>query len=589
MQYQMHSRRFISAVFLLLTAFLYPVFADAGSHTSEDIKQQTPSIQQAMQENRLLSRMYPLLFRDETEPVPHWDLDLEEWRGRKIGRVEIVMLDVFSSPQTSSKVVSQTVALGNFLHPKTRKNSLQNLLFFAEGDTLEPELIISNLHYLYASELFSEIQIVVDEIENDELEITVILREKFFLQVSGKYISRDKYNIRITDRNFLGTGYLLRNSWYVDPQNQGSIGWESSLKNPNLFGTFVQSEFGWADLPGYQSFDIEVQRPFLYPLFRYSGGADFLRSSVSPPRDSLAVKKHEAGLWLARNYELFDYPRYAYSALSVEQSWYQKRPYSSSPQAMPWQESTFFLAALGLTQSSFRYLPRISSFLDNDYLPAGYLIELYGGYEFGEFKDRAFAGLHTSWSAFPDEDQYLYLSSALETYLSNTTAEQAVFAIEPMYISHTKNVGSILGRSFIRARYIHGYRRLDTETVKLSSDPLYRGRKDLQGTSLFFVSLEEDLSFPISIFGFQLAAFGFVDLAIADDSRNQADGRQNIISEGLGVRLRNPSLVWDFIELFVSMTHSSSSANSFGIELNLKRAFSLQDFQGRRPRSYRFD
>lgn len=579
------------ALCLLCLIMVHPLCAIVQPEPADESIVNQNDVPKTIMQDLGLNRLYPLLFRtdEESKQLAEDELDFEQYRGRRIGSIKIVSLDVFTQPQIDSDLIKRAIELGNDLHPKTRRSAIRNLLFFTEGDTLQPAYLISNMHFLYNQGLFSEIRMELQELPNQEVGITIYVRERFFLQISGKYISREKYNIKIMDRNLFGTGNSLKSSWFVDPQNQHSLGWESSFTNNNLFGSFIQTELNWADLPGYRNLDLSLQRPFLYPLFRYYAGGDYSKTSISSPRDSLAVKKQEGGLWVAHSFDLFEFPRYSYAALSLNQTCYQKRPYSGIVEGMPWQESLFALGALAITSSSYDYLPRISSFLDNDYLPVGYLFELYGGYDFGEYKQRPFVGLHSAWALLPQKDQYLYLSGAVESYLRAGKSEQAVVSIEPMYISGTKRVGEILGRSFIRAKYVYGHKRLKTEALNLNSDPLYHGSSNLQGTELIFLSLEEDLSLPQSLLGFQLTTFGFVDMAIMKDRRDNLINKEYLFSEGMGVRLRNPSLIWDFIEFSFAVDQSSQSDTVYNVEVNLKRAFSLKDFAGKRPQVYPFE
>ncbi len=549
-------------------------------------------LKEIMKDNRLLARMYPLLFRTEEEGVEILETPehFEQYRGKRIARINIIPQDVFNLPKKAedSVMYAGVVYLGNALHPKASEHRIRKQLIFTEGDSLNPEFLISNLQYLYDQALFSEIAFEIVDTDEDEVQINVFIREKFFLQFKGKYISKDKFSLGITDRSFFGTGHSLENTWYVDPENQGTIGWESSFKNPNILGGFVQGNLHLADKPGQRLAELKVERPFIYPLFRYSGGSEMSTMSIYPPKDSLSVKKMEAGGWIARNFDLFEYPRFAYAALSINRDWYPKRPSSDEETGMPWQESFFALGALALTQSSYRYMPRVSSFLDNDYLPVGYLLELYGGVDLGEYKNRPFAGIHGSFSFFPDQDQYFYLKSAIEGFFADGKVEEGVLAFAPEYISKTAHLGKLKARSLFSGRYIHSHRILSTQSLSLQSHPFYRGTKDLRGTDLVYASVEEDLSLPISLLGFQITTFGFADMAFMTDDRRETDKKRSLFSQGLGFRLRNPSLIWDFIEIFFSVDQSFKSRPGFGVELRLKSAVGLDGFMGRRPARYEF-
>lgn len=547
-------------------------------------------LQQIIHENRLLHRMYPLLFRTEDNEGQFSDKveDFEPYRGLRIAKINIIPKDVFKKPKGSLKSLGGLVRLGNALHPKTKERRIREQLFFTEGDKLNPAYLISNLQYLYDQALFSEIEVEIVHTENNEIEINVYTREKFFLKLSGSYVSKDKFNIGVFDRNLLGTGHSTENTWYIDSENQTTIGLESSFTNSNVLGSFAQGNIHLADLPGQRLAELKVQRPFIYPLFRYSGGSEFKTMSISPPKDSVSVNKMESGAWIARNFDYFDYPRYAYAALSVNRDWYPKRPSSNVETGMPWQESFFALGAVALTQSVYRYMPRVSSFLDNDHVPVGYLFELYSGVDLGEYNTRPFSGIYGSFSILSGKDQYIYIESALEGFWVDGSVDEGVFALEPLYVSQTTNLGRIKARSFLSARYIRSQRILETKSISLKTSPVYRGNRDLNGTDLIYASLEEDLSLPLSLFGFQITTFAFADMAFMRDDRLETDKNRSLFSQGLGFRLRNPSLIWDFIELFLSIEQDFKSKPGFGVELRLKSPVNLGGFTGRRPQRYDF-
>ena len=586
-------------VLCLILAFCYAVsFLSAEESTPPDSLLNVPDtsmggdLQQIMHENKLLTRMYPLLFRTEDEKAKSSEKleDFEQYRGRRIAKINIISKDVLNKPQgaNASKLFGGLVRLGNTLHPKTRERLIREQLFFTEGDSLNPSYLISNLQYMYDQASFSEIEFEIVHTEDNEIEINVYTRQKFFLKFHGSYASKNRFSVGIVDRNLFGTGHALENTWYIDSENQETIGWESSFSNSNVLGSFAQGNVHWADLPGLRQVELKVQRPFIYPLFRYSGGSEFNSMSISPPKDSVSVNKMETAAWIARNFDYFDYPRYAYAALSVNRDWYPKRPSSIVETGMPWQESLFALGAVALTQSVYHYMPRVSSFLDNDHLPVGYLFELYSGVDIGEYNTRPFSGMYGSFSILPAKDQYLYLESALEGFWTEGRVEEGVFALEPLYISQTTNLGRIKARSFLSARYIRSRRILETKSVSLKTNPVYRGNKDLSGTDLIYTSLEEDLSLPLSLFGFQITTFAFVDLAFMRDDRLEKDKKSSLFSQGLGLRLRNPSLIWDFIELFLSIEQDFKSKPGFGVELRLKSPVNLEGFTGRRPQRYDF-
>jgi hypothetical protein len=542
-------------------------------------------IQQTMRSQPYLGRVYPLIFREgKTEAkIADLDQDFSDWKGNIIADINIVQRDVFviSESLKSIPLYLSILRFGNWLQPQTRIKRIKSNLFFAEGDSLNPDYLISNLHYLYDLGLYSELEFDLHETEDNQVRVNLALREKFFILLSAKYVEDDEIRFRILDRNFLGLGNSLIFNWYLNPRDREYLGWESSYTDPNIFGTFIKGDFRYQKQKGKEELELGLLRDFLFPLFRDFGGLDFGYSKSGPPRDSISVQKNEYGAWYARAFSTLDYPHYLYSAVSGQARQHQQRP-----SGIAWQDAVLGLAALGYAGSEYHYIPGLSSFLDSDYVPMGHFLQAMAGYEFGETRSRPFLGLQAAGAWYGAQGDYLYGQFALDGFLRDGKAEQAFVAFEPVYISPNRTLGQYVGRSLITARAVKSIKALSTQKFKLSDDQFFRDGKDLQGTDILSLGMEEDVNTPFQIFGFQLSAFAFLDLAVVDDDTAQMKSRNSLFSQGLGLRLRNPSLIWDFIEVRLALQFLNSGEPRMAASVNVNPTRILSDFRGRRPKPY---
>jgi hypothetical protein len=175
----------------------------------------------------------------------------------------------------------------------------------------------------------------------------------------------------------------------------------------------------------------------------------------------------------------------------------------------PWHENIFALNSIAFSKTGYTFLRDVSSYLENDVIPVGYLWEKLLGYEFGEYRNRLFAGTHYSRADKFGSGSYLYVSSALETYITTTGTEQSILAIEPLLISPLKQYGALRYRYFSNNNIIIGSKRYPKEKMNLSSLSGYRGNWNLQGNKILRSCIENDMAIPYTIWGFKIGLFTF--------------------------------------------------------------------------------
>jgi hypothetical protein len=176
----------------------------------------------------------------------------------------------------------------------------------------------------------------------------------------------------------------------------------------------------------------------------------------------------------------------------------------------------------------------------------------------------------------------------VETFIQKDQLEQGVIALEPLFITPLQYYGRYRTRTFCKGRMILGRERFTGETLHLSSDTYYRGDQDLSGSSLLALSIERDFIAPWDLIGFHFAIYGFIDGAMMSDTPFNPEMDDFRLTEGLGIRLRNPRLVWKSIQLQVAWNQGEGQFGSPKFSLSTKLPVYLLDFEGRRPKPYDF-
>lgn len=554
------------------------------------------TISERSERNWLLRRVYPMVFRTDIPGAKmRWeDANYDAWSGKRISRISILSLDVFNGRKSlrRNKAYMAMIKVGNAMHIDTRQWIVRENLLFKEGQSIDPGVLKRNLSYLNGLDYISEAYILVLPVGdgNDDAEVVVLIRDKFSLYPGFERDSKTRYKIKLNDHNFLGWGQQLENTWHIDSERKGSVGWESFYSVANIRGSFIGGDISWQDIPGFTRNSLAFERPFLFPALSHAGGLSFRDTYIHPPADSISLDKTELGAWLAHSSRVLGMKdnRYKYAAISAEKIWHKTRPEVAELSGRMWHDKLLVMGSLALTQSDYVRLEKTSSFVGNERLPVGFLLEFPFGYELGEFADRQFIGFRWGRGKVVLGDAYMYLESDVETYIRKGKPEQSVFCLKPMLISPLRSFGSYSTRTFYRGRLTLGKNRFSNESLELSNDPFYRGNIELSGDNMLAFSLEQDFNAPLSILGFDVTLYGFADGAIITDTPLRPKMEEIVMVEGVGMRLRNPRLVWRSMQLQVAwnQTHGKfgSPHLSFGTHLPVK----LLQFEGRRPKPYEF-
>lgn len=543
-----------------------------------------------------LKNLYPIVFSaDSVEATIHTDdQNFERWKGKVIRSISIKCVEVFPPDSTDSEqhTLSLLKRVGNEIHIQTREWVIKDNLLFHTGDKLSPKVLRRNIAYLRSLNYLSDIKffIISTKQKSDSVDVLIVVQDKFSISLKGQFKSINKFNIRIDDQNFLGLGNQLKNEWRIDPQHQNSVGWISYYSIPNIRRTFIKGEMEYSDLPGYNRKYAGLNRQFLFPVLHAAGGLDIAQTNIRAPVDTNAVNRIELGGW--GGYCIKGNPgpanQYAYTAMSFKQTWYQKRPNVGPTYGRLWHESLLAVGSLALTQSEYTHLPYVYSFLENEDIPIGFLYELLYGYEFGEYRNREYLGLRGTRGVAHENGSFLYLKGGIETFISKSGPEQGVLVFEPLYITTLKTIGKFHTRTFVRQRIILGNNRFRGETLSLSTDPYFRGNQNLSGNNLMAMGVENDLVAPWDVIGFNIAFFGFVDGVVVSDILYKTNVGDLLLTEGVGIRIRNTKLVWRSLELHVALNHIRNQHSTYDISLIAKVPLKMVDFEGRKPKPYEF-
>ena len=250
-----------------------------------------------------------------------------------------------------------------------------------------------------------------------------------------------------------------------------------------------------------------------------------------------------------------------------------------------WHDDTFLLGSLSLSRNNISEGRLIFGYGRVENIPRGYLASLIGGYEFGQFDERVYAGVDLGVGGYKS---FGYLSTKLQIggFLRNEKIEDGAIQLRPSYFSELVQKGKFGFRQFVRTGYTLGLGREDDDTITLDNDNGIRGLKNsgLTGKERLFLNLETNSYTPWNLLGWKVTLFGFWDVGtVGPDFGSFLTGKY-YSSIGLGLRIKNERMVFKGLELriaFFPVEPDGSDLEYFATG-GVPR-FRLPDFNARLP------
>ena len=211
------------------------------------------------------------------------------------------------------------------------------------------------------------------------------------------------------------------------------------------------------------------------------------------------------------------------------------------------------------------------------------------GYENSEFDRRPYFGFQAQGAHYFRWFGYLHGELDAESFFKQDGGtEQRLFHAKTAYFSPLLNWGSFRFRQLISFDYTYGDRRFSHEFLTIGYENI-RGLHTYQerGTQRFSLRLETISFTPFHILGFQLAGFGFADIAFLNRETNFSLKGQSFQGYGLGLRVHNDHLTFNTFQVR-AVVYPNTPGKSFGISLEGIPSQLFKDFEVGEPRPFLF-
>ena len=554
----------------------YPPINEANAY--KNIREKSSS-------SKILKSLYQLTFVDpgagtisESKQPQQSASPYDAYEGKVIRDIKFMTLKPFgpSLNDTSGVPYTWIGKLGNSLHIETRSYILRSNLLISSGELVDPlvladnELIIRNLPYI------DDTRIVIVPIENsDSVDLLFITKDKFSFGFNPIIKSANNFSIKVWNENLYGLGHRLAGEVSVitnrSPVARFDAG-QYTIRNIN--GSFIRGELGYAFVDGQHQYNISFTRGYLPPTINTGLGMAYKRYIFDDyflNQDSI-LKIQDVDLelqsaYLGHAFSIYKAPGsklhgvYLTPGVSTIIKNFLKKPFVTEEYIGRYRNSILFLGSISLSQNNFYKSNYFFEFGRTEDVPFGFMLNLTGGLEVGEYYNRIYSGFSISASEYINRFGYLSGEIRIGGYYRENNLEEGLLKISINHASGLFRFRHSNVRLFTHIWYTRGFDRLPGEFLR------FDGNNGINGFSSHLLTGQERLSFhvepvvftPWVFMGFRFVFFGYASFGMIGAQKEAIFDNYLYSAYGLGIRIKNDNLVFNTVEISIGIYPNAPS------------------------------
>ena len=539
-----------------------------ANYSSYKISQQFDSLKIGASSNNVTRTLYNLLVVSE-QPGLYKSVnsagkeEYTEHKGKIIRSIGIQTLAPYGPNLSDIDVtdIYRSDNLFNKTHINTKERKIRNQLFFSPGDPVDPNQISDNERTIRELPYIYDCRIVLVPGSDGMVDIIVLTKDVYSLGLTVKnHGTYSQGTVSIFEKNLLGLGHELTLKVPYDAMDIDNIKLGKGLgyNIDNLFKSFANLRISYIDSMNFENYGISLTRGFYNYTAKYAGGITSTRRQIREKRLSPSSSVTEYGkydtrdIWLARSFLIKEEPatrivlgtRYTYNGAI-------KRPEIEPHSHQYYQNYQSILGSITFSSQRHYKSNLIYAYGRTEDIPYGGIFTLTAGKEFGEFKERYYAGAVLSLGQPLGSLGYFHSTIGLSSYSYQGEREQGVFLTDIDYISNLHYLGAFRMRNFLRFEIVKGINRYSDEYIEFVSENGFTGfRNDsITGTNRLKLGFESVVFSPRSWMGFRSAYFAFGDVGYLFEPGEELYNGKILSSIGLGIRVRNDNLVLNTISI----------------------------------------
>lgn len=416
-----------------------------------------------------------------------------------------------------------TTAIGRFInraHADTRPGIIRQNLLFKVGDAIDPYTLADNERILRQLKILRDARIYIQKNKTDRTgaDVTVVTQDVSSIGVSGSFRSLKKYRADLYDINILGYSRQLRLSYFRNKTAEPQNGYEVILREPNLYGTFLQGALTYTNNYLRERTQLVLGRDFYTPAVKYAGGLDLYHTHENfyfETYDTLQTTYTEIGIdaWAGRSFEIKKRTNLIL-ATRINRRTFRDAPLVASDSNSFFYNRTLVLGSISFTKRNYMKSLRIQGFgRTEDILIGGSATALFGK-EMNPFADRLYAELNGSIGHYLTTIGYVNASFVIGSFYKQGTMEDGLVSLSGTYFSDLVNKRRMQLRQFVYFSYIRGINRALKQTVSINGRWRDLVDRPPNGNERITLGFETVYFMPWYGYGFQFALFYRLDAAL---------------------------------------------------------------------------
>lgn len=533
-----------------------------------------------------------------------------EYEGKIIRNIHITTLDPFgfSEKDSTKKARNGFERFGNRVHIKSSRLTIKNLLLIKKNRPLdsllvrESERLIRSQRYIRAVDITTKFT----ETGSDSVDVYIRVLDSWSLipNASG---STSKTTFELTERNFLGTGHELDNT-YRQRFDNGRSAVSTRYTIPNILNTYIRTSLAYSvDEHNNYSKSVSIDRPFFSPFAKWGAGIniaqEFKVDSLPDVTGQYAPQNFKVGtqdFWVGKSLQIFKGNTEEDRTTNFITSFrFLRRNYSEFPTPAYdslkfFSDENFYLAGFGVTSRKFIQDKYLFNYGITEDVAIGKVYALTVGYQNKNHINRLYLGGRFSFGQY---FKWGFFSTNVEygTFFRGPITQQTVFSVEANYFTNLIELGDWRLRQFVKPKLVIGNNRFPTiaDRVNLNEEngiPGFSSYK-LRGTKKAVLMLQTQSYSPWNLGGFRFNPFLTYTVGVLSNENNNLYKGKAYSQIGIGVIISNDFLVFNSFQFSFSYYPSVPEDGSGNMQTNSLKTtdFGMQNFEFGKPETVPYE
>ncbi|MBK7096362.1 MAG: hypothetical protein IPH57_15415 [Saprospiraceae bacterium] len=524
------------------------------------------------------------------------------FEGKIIRNINIETLDPFGYSVTDTGIISQNylARAGNNLHLKSQRITIRNLLLIRQNQVFDSLLVKESERLVRKQSYVHDVSFLVIATSKNSDSVDIFIRELDNWSIAANVgISNSNISIQLTDKNILGLGHELKPGfdWL---HKTGDYAYNANYYIPNIRNTYINTTLHYSMDEFKNSNKIfSIDRPFFSSYAKWAAGMNFMqqfyRDSLHSA-DSVSVlqrfKMNTQDYWVGNATRIFkgqsenSRTTNLISAVRYYTVHFLEKPLMEFDTLHLFSDENFYMASIGISTRKYVQDKYIFKFGKTEDVPIGMVFNITGGFQMKNNINRLYLGMrfssgnHYKWG-------YLSYSFEYSTFFHSSHTEQGEIKVSMNYFTELFSIGKWRFRQFVKPQVTYGIHRFSYESLTINDGFGIDGFNSvsLTGTNRILFTFQTQSYAPWNILGFRFGPYFIYSIGMLSNSNSGFKNNKMYSLIGLGVLIKNESLVFSTFQFSISFYPTIPGRGSDVFKINSFKTtdFGFQDFEIGKP------